>query len=111
MHSPSPPAAETRGETISCDTCEGVCCRLTVVLMAEDRIPAWLVETDERGLRVMARDGDGRCRALDPRSSRCTIYTQRPQVCRKFAMGGPYCRAERDAWFGTRPTAIPITLR
>ena len=41
---------------------------------------------------------------------RCTIYEDRPGVCRKFAMGGPYCRDERDTWFGKPGGGIAITV-
>ncbi|MDZ4350317.1 MAG: YkgJ family cysteine cluster protein [Xanthomonadaceae bacterium] len=109
LAAPRPERSEPAAAVL-CETCEAVCCRLTVVLMPEDRPPAWLTEHDERGLHIMAKDEDGRCRAVDPRSLLCTIYERRPQACRKFAMGGPYCRSEREAWFGASDRAIPVTL-
>jgi Fe-S-cluster containining protein len=48
--------------------------------------------------------------ALDWHSMRCTIYERRPQICAEFAMGGTYCRDERDAWFGKSGASIPITV-
>lgn len=80
---------------VHCDTCTGLCCRLTVVLTPGDEaVPAGLVETDAAGLRVMARGANGYCVALKDRM--CGIYEQRPQACRRFLMAGPYCRAIRE---------------
>ena len=83
---------------VQCDTCEAVCCRLTVVLFPDDRVPGWLVHEDARGLRTLAKSPDGWCAAMDRDNFRCGIYEDRPSICRRFAMGGPSCRHERDAW-------------
>lgn len=40
----------------------------------------------------MDQRGDGACAALDPVTRLCTIYDQRPQVCRTFHRGEPLCR-------------------
>ncbi len=96
---------------VSCSDCEAVCCRLTVLLMPEDVIPARLVAHDEHGLETMAKGEDGWCKALDPNTMRCSIYARRPQICRRFVMGGPYCHDERAAWHRQSATAIPIVLR
>jgi len=92
--------------TISCDNCDAVCCRLTVVLMPEDRVPNKFIVEDERGMQMLAKGEDGWCQALDLNTMRCTIYEMRPAICRKFAMGGPYCRSERDAWRGIALTLV-----
>ena len=42
-----------------CARCDAVCCRLTVVLQPEDRIPAHLTTHTDAGLHVMARDEEG----------------------------------------------------
>jgi uncharacterized protein len=81
-----------------CSHCEAVCCRLTVVLMPDDRVPRWFVAEDEHGPDTMAKAADGWCVALDRDSMRCTIYERRPQICRSFSMGGAYCRDERSQW-------------
>jgi Fe-S-cluster containining protein len=104
------PYAERVDPAIQCGDCAAVCCRLTVVLMPEDSVPAWLTDTDDRGLETMAKGRDGWCVAVDPDSRRCTIYERRPQLCRKFAMGGPYCRDERSNWFADPTHAIPLTV-
>ena len=92
------PYAESVDPSVSCSACDAVCCRLTVVLMPEDRIPAHLTETSDHGLVVMARGEDGWCVAVDPLRMCCTIYEDRPSICRKFAMGSPYCRDERSRY-------------
>jgi uncharacterized protein len=78
--------------------------------MAEDRIPARFVDHDERGVEIMAKAEDGWCEALDRDSLRCTIYDQRPAICRSFDMGGYDCRQERAVWYGKAAPQIPIVL-
>ena len=63
--------------------------------MGEDDPPAHFVGTDQWGGQVMVRLEDGLCAALDRATYRCTIYAQRPGVCREFAMGGDDCQTER----------------
>jgi Fe-S-cluster containining protein len=102
-------SAPARERNVHCDRCDALCCRLTVVVFDEDAIPEHLVEHDAQGLRVMARDADGWCVALDGSTFRCSIYTTRPTICRKFAMAGPYCLEVRaEARQAAR--ALPITL-
>ena len=104
------PYAESVDPSVHCNTCEAVCCRLTVYVMVGDVVPAWLTVHDEHGMEQMERSDDGWCVALDRNTMRCTIYDSRPGVCRKFAMGGPYCRDERDTWFGKPGGGIAITV-
>jgi Fe-S-cluster containining protein len=55
-----------------------------------DVVPeAWVVEHD--GERCMEQRGDGACVALDPVTKLCTIYENRPRVCREFDRGGELC--------------------
>lgn len=96
--------------TVSCTTCDAVCCRLTVVVMPEDTVPRHLVERTAQGLDVMAHDEDGWCVAVDHTRMCCSIYDQRPDICRKFAMGSAYCRAEREAYGHRSERDIPITV-
>lgn len=102
--------AESIDPTVSCSACDAVCCRLTVVLMPDDAVPAHLTTRTEHGLEVMARDEDGWCVAVDPLRMCCSIYAQRPEICRKFAMGSPYCRHERDDYRDRMARGIPLTL-
>ena len=97
--------------SVSCDHCDAVCCRLTVVVMPEDNIPRHLVERDPKGLNVMARGEDGWCVAMDRTQMCCSIYEQRPEICRKFAMGSAYCREERQNYREQQLKGIPLVLR
>lgn len=91
---------------VSCANCEAVCCRLTVVLAADECMPDHLVAMSAQGVRTMAHDADGWCSALDRVNKCCSIYAQRPSVCRKFAMGGGYCRLEREKFERSRQAGI-----
>ncbi|HWU70342.1 MAG TPA: YkgJ family cysteine cluster protein [Pseudoxanthomonas sp.] len=93
-----------------CASCDAVCCRLTVVLQPEDRIPAHLTACTPAGLTVMARDAEGWCVAIDAARMCCSIYETRPDVCRRFAMSGPYCRAVRADYLDHTARGIPLTL-
>ncbi len=97
---------ESSDEAVSCSACDAVCCRLTVVLMPEDDVPRHLVERNDHGVEVMARGEDGWCVAVDPLRMCCSIYEQRPSICRKFAMGSEYCRDERES-YRTRYDSAP----
>jgi uncharacterized protein len=102
---------ESIDPTVDCDQCEAACCRLTVMLMPDDRsVPPWLVTYDDAGHPVLAKGEDGWCAAIDPLTFRCTIYDQRPQLCRKYCMGGPACRYEREKWYGKPGIGTPIVL-
>ena len=103
------PYEESIDPGVQCSTCEAVCCRLTVVLMPEDHVPEWLVARDEHGLETLAKGEDGWCAALDLNTFRCTIYDERPSICRKYAMGSPSCRDEREKWFG-KPIPTVVNL-
>ncbi len=63
--------------------------------MAEDDVPAQLVETNRWGGEVMARSADGWCAALDRGTLLCRIYQRRPAICREFAVGSGECLTER----------------
>jgi Fe-S-cluster containining protein len=94
--------------SVSCGLCAAVCCRLTVVLMPDETQPAHLVDVDARGLEVMRRSADGWCAGLDRATMSCGIYETRPSICRKFHMGGAYCRDERKAYAAKARKPIPI---
>ena len=91
-----------------CDRCDAVCCRLTVVLMPEDRVPARFTTRNAHGVEVMARDEEGWCVAVDSARMCCSIYEQRPAICRKFAMGGPACREVHADYADRRARGIPL---
>lgn len=90
MTAPTPSKSAAR-----CSACEAVCCRLTVVLQPEDRVPDHLTARSPEGLHVMKRGEDGWCVALNSVHMNCGIYDVRPSVCRRFVMNGPYCKAIR----------------
>lgn len=78
---------------MNCDICVGACCEAFAVKESDLRLPDadtlhWF------GLHGVKRDGwitlECRCTKLSPRG-RCTIYDDRPQVCRDFRPGGPEC--------------------
>ena len=110
---PGPPVETTpvpAQPAVHCSNCDAVCCRLTVVLLPGDAIPVHLTTVSDAGLEVMARDEDGWCVALDGATHRCSIYETRPQLCRKFAMAGPYCVEVRNDYLDRRARGIPLTL-
>lgn len=105
-----PMSGEAVDPRVDCTRCEAVCCRLTVVLMPDDHVPDHLTARSEHGLEVMARDEDGWCAAIDPLHLKCSIYTQRPTICRAFAMGGAQCVEVRETYRDQRLRGIPIVL-
>lgn len=93
-----------------CASCDAVCCRMTVVLQPEDRVAGHLTTWTEAGLQVMARDEFGWCVAVDPAGGGCSIYASRPDVCRRFTMGGAYCRALREDYSDRNARGIPLQM-
>lgn len=82
-------------ENVSCDNCEACCCRLEVILISDTGVPRHFIETDQWGGSTMRRLDDGWCAALSRSSMKCTIYENRPLVCREFVMGEYECVVER----------------
>ena len=70
------------------------------MLITDTGVPERFIEIDKWGSQVMARLDDGWCAALDRSSMRCTIYENRPLICREFEMGEFECLAERKACLG-----------
>ncbi|TXH87318.1 MAG: YkgJ family cysteine cluster protein [Pseudomonas sp.] len=85
---------------ISCSNCAACCCQLEVLLITDTGVPPRFIDTDAWGGEVMRRLDDGWCAALDRDSMRCTIYAQRPLICREFETGSPECREERRGMAG-----------
>jgi len=81
---------------ISCASCQACCCRLEVLILTDTGVPRRYIQTDEWGGEVMARLDDGWCSALDRDTLLCTIYENRPLICREFEMGSYECKAERS---------------
>lgn len=80
---------------VRCDTCDAACCRLQVLLIGDNDVPQNLTAVSSWGGEVMHRREDGWCTALDRNTLLCTIYEQRPQLCRDYEMGGLECLDER----------------
>ena len=59
--------------------------------VADEHVPEELI-VEHSGVRCMDQHGDGACVALDPLTKLCSIYEQRPQVCRQFERGAALCR-------------------
>jgi len=85
---------------VTCANCEACCCRLEVMLITDTGVPDHFVEIDKWGSPTMARLEDGWCAALDRNTLKCTIYENRPWVCREFEMGEYACLTERAAHMG-----------
>jgi len=88
---------ETAVNEITCATCQACCCRLEVMLVTDTGVPERFIETDNYGSEVMARLEDGWCAALDRDTLLCSIYENRPLICREFNMGEFECQTERQA--------------
>ncbi|PJJ97603.1 zinc/iron-chelating domain-containing protein [Lysobacteraceae bacterium NML91-0213] len=93
-----------------CARCDAVCCRLTVVVQPEDRMPPHLTTFTEGGLEVMARDEEGWCVAVDAGRMHCSIYDSRPEVCRRFVMSGPHCQDVRADHSDRTARRVPLRL-
>ncbi|KKO50654.1 Fe-S oxidoreductase [Arsukibacterium sp. MJ3] len=81
--------------TVTCASCQACCCRLEVMIISDTGVPKQHIAVDEWGGETMLRLDDGWCSALDRDTYRCTIYQQRPWVCREFATGSYECLTER----------------
>jgi len=84
---------------ISCENCQACCCRLQVMLITDTGVPERFIEIDKFGVQSMARLHDGWCAALNRDTMKCTIYQQRPLICREFEAGDYECIVERTANF------------
>ena len=82
---------------ITCSMCKASCCKLEVMLITDTGVPKNHIKTDQWGAETMARLADGWCSALDRSTLRCSIYENRPLICREFEMGSYECRQERAA--------------
>lgn len=85
-----------------CQSCHGACCRVWDVTFDPDyeRVPKKLSRTAGPGCfghgRMMVRAADGACVALE--DGLCTIYEDRPTLCRDFEAGSDECDEARAAY-------------
>lgn len=91
---------------IQCSACQACCCQLPVLVLPGDAPPEHFLDEDKDGYLIMGKADDGWCLALDRERMCCSIYEQRPFVCREFAMGGGDCADVREDW-----RRIAVSLR
>ncbi|HHF2916292.1 YkgJ family cysteine cluster protein [Vibrio chemaguriensis] len=80
---------------ILCSNCKACCCRLEVIIISDTGVPEEHIKRDAWGGETMLRLSDGWCSAMDRDSFMCTIYENRPWICREFEMGSYECKEER----------------
>jgi Fe-S-cluster containining protein len=80
---------------ITCSSCQACCCRLEVMIITDTGVPERHIDVDEWGSETMLRLEDGYCSALNRETFMCSIYENRPWICREFEMGSYECRNER----------------
>jgi len=68
------------------------------MLISDTGVPERFIDSDRWGGEVMARLEDGWCAALDRDTMMCTIYEQRPLICREFEMGSYDCVDQRSGY-------------
>ncbi|WP_192022715.1 YkgJ family cysteine cluster protein [Shewanella sp. WPAGA9] len=79
----------------TCITCKACCCKLEVMIISDTGVPDEYISEDSWGGQVMKRLDDGWCAAVDRGTLMCTIYENRPWICREFEMGSFECVEER----------------
>lgn len=92
---PTELTSEEPKNDITCATCQACCCRLEVMIISDTGVPDEHIKRDQWGGETMLRLDDGFCSALDRETSMCTIYENRPWICREFEMGSDECQTER----------------
>ena len=80
---------------VTCSDCQASCCRLEVMIITDTGVPEEHIALDKWGGETMLRLEDGWCSALDRDTFLCTIYENRPWICREFEMGSYECLNER----------------
>jgi Fe-S-cluster containining protein len=90
------PAEETQLEPVDCaarmNVCQAVCCRLKFAL-SQDEIERGHVKWDIGHPYVIRQDSSGYCSHNDCASRSCTIYEERPRLCREYS-----CRNDKRIW-------------
>ena len=80
---------------IKCSNCEACCCSSEVMIISDTGVPEQHIYVDVYGNETMLRLDDGWCSALDRNTLLCSIYENRPWICREFEMGSNECINER----------------
>lgn len=83
-------------EPIDCENrialCKAACCRLSVLLSPQD-LAEGIVSWDPRRRYFNSQEADGSCVHLERPGCRCSIYANRPGVCRVYD-----CRRDDRIW-------------
>lgn len=66
------------------------------MIISDTNVPLQHIYIDEYGGQSMRRLQDGWCSALDRDTLLCSIYENRPWICREFEMGSYECNLERN---------------
>lgn len=85
---------------VTCANCQACCCRLEVMIITDTGVPEGHIAYDEWGGETMKRLDDGWCSAVDRETLMCTIYENRPWICREFEMGSFECVDQRKDVMG-----------
>ena len=80
---------------VLCSNCQACCCSLEVRIISDTGVPHQHIYIDPLGHESMLRLHDGLCSALNRDTLLCSIYENRPWVCREFEMGSYECIDER----------------
>ncbi|MBU0783003.1 MAG: YkgJ family cysteine cluster protein [Gammaproteobacteria bacterium] len=80
---------------VSCSNCRASCCRLEVMILSDTGVPEVHISRDKWGAETMLRLDDGWCSAIDRETFMCSIYENRPLICREFELGSFECINER----------------
>lgn len=116
------PATWVKYHKSMCHDCQAKCCSLPVETKIDDLIRMGVVDAFEaqeppkkiakrlqqagiidhfnfkNQIFTLARRANADCIYLDPHTRRCTIYEQRPKICRNHPLVGPrpgYCAYEK----------------
>lgn len=79
---------------VTCSHCQACCCRMDVMIISDTGVPDKHIAVDEWGSETMLKLDDGWCSAVDRNTYLCTIYENRPWICREFEMGSDECKEE-----------------
>ena len=66
-----------------------------MLMAGDDDVPAQFIERDAWGGEVMRRLDDGWCVALNRGTMLCSIYSDRPLICREYQLGAHDCLEQR----------------
>ena len=79
----------------ACSDCRANFCSLEVMIISDTAVLRQHIYAGEYRSESMLRLGGGRCSALDRDTFMCSIYENRPWLCREFEMGSYECINER----------------